>query len=83
VEHEPETASVIFRCVCDVNVREVGGEYLTEDNLLISGFHPVKLNVLQTAIIILLIICGLVVRVPGYISRGPGSIPGTNRFIEK
>jgi hypothetical protein len=28
-------------------------------------------------------LCGLVVRVPGYRSRGPGSIPGTTRFSEK
>jgi hypothetical protein len=27
--------------------------------------------------------CGLVVRVPGYRSRGPGSIPGYTRFSEK
>jgi hypothetical protein len=27
--------------------------------------------------------CGLVVRVPGYISRDPGSIPGAARFSEK
>jgi hypothetical protein len=26
--------------------------------------------------------CGLVVRVPGYRSRGPGSIPGSTRFSE-
>jgi hypothetical protein len=25
-------------------------------------------------------LCGLVVRFPGYRSRGPGSIPGTTRF---
>jgi hypothetical protein len=25
--------------------------------------------------------CGLVVRVPGYRSRGPGSIPGATRFF--
>jgi hypothetical protein len=25
--------------------------------------------------------CGLVVRVPGYRSRGPGSIPGDTRFL--
>jgi hypothetical protein len=30
-----------------------------------------------------LFICGLVVRVPGYRSRCPGSIPGVNRFSEK
>jgi hypothetical protein len=28
-------------------------------------------------------VCGLVVRVPGYRSRGPGSIPGATRFSEK
>jgi hypothetical protein len=28
-------------------------------------------------------LCGLVVRVLGYRSRGPGSIPGTTRFCEK
>jgi hypothetical protein len=27
--------------------------------------------------------CGLVVRVPGYRSRGPGSIPGTTRFFSE
>jgi hypothetical protein len=29
------------------------------------------------------LLCGLVVRVPGYRSRGPGSIPGATRFSEK
>jgi hypothetical protein len=28
-------------------------------------------------------LCGLVVRVPGYRSRGPGSIPGATRLSEK
>jgi hypothetical protein len=28
-------------------------------------------------------LCGLVVRVPGYRSRVPGSIPGATRFPEK
>jgi hypothetical protein len=28
-------------------------------------------------------LCGLVVRVPGYRSRGPGLIPGTNGFSEE
>jgi hypothetical protein len=28
-------------------------------------------------------LCGLVVRVPGYRSRGPGSILGANRLSEK
>jgi hypothetical protein len=29
------------------------------------------------------LLCGLVVRVPGYRSRSPGSIPGATRFSEK
>jgi hypothetical protein len=42
----------------------------------------------QYVIIIIIIIiidrlCGLVVRVLGYRSGGPGSIPGTTRFSEK
>jgi hypothetical protein len=28
-------------------------------------------------------LCGLVVRVPAYRSRGPGSIPAATRFSEK
>jgi hypothetical protein len=28
-------------------------------------------------------LCGLMVRVPGYRSRGPGSIPGTTRSSDK
>jgi hypothetical protein len=28
-------------------------------------------------------LCGLVARVPGYRSKGPGSIPGATRFSEK
>jgi hypothetical protein len=28
-------------------------------------------------------LCGLVVRVPGYRSRGPGLIPGDTKFSEK
>jgi hypothetical protein len=27
--------------------------------------------------------CGLVIRVPGYRSRGPGSIPGASRFSDE
>jgi hypothetical protein len=29
------------------------------------------------------LLCGLVVSVPGYRFRGPGSIPGATRFSEK
>jgi hypothetical protein len=51
-----------------------------------------KITFLKKHIIIIIIIiinvivdrrCGLVVRVPGYRSRGPGSIPGATRFCEK
>jgi hypothetical protein len=28
-------------------------------------------------------LCGIVVRVPGYRSRGPGSIPGATRFSSR
>jgi hypothetical protein len=28
-------------------------------------------------------LCGLALKVPGYRSRGPGSIPGATRFSEK
>jgi hypothetical protein len=28
-------------------------------------------------------LCGLLIRVPGYRSRGPGLIPGATRFSEK
>jgi hypothetical protein len=28
-------------------------------------------------------LCGIVIRVPGYRSKGPGSIPGATTFSEK
>jgi hypothetical protein len=37
----------------------------------------------ETAATVLDRLCGLVVRVPGYRSRGPGSISGAIRFSEK
>jgi hypothetical protein len=44
-------------------------------------------NFHQTFIIILYVkidrLYGLMVRVPGHRSRGPGSIPGATRFLEK
>jgi hypothetical protein len=49
-------------------------------------------NIINTNIIIYLTniinhldggLCGLAVTVPGYKSRGPGSIPGATRFSEK
>jgi hypothetical protein len=45
----------------------------------------VLLGLLGIKVCILLFdyLCGLMVRVPGYRSRGPGSIPSTIRFSEK
>jgi hypothetical protein len=45
-----------------------------------TGTATLKRGILQT---LLDRFCGLVVRVPGYTSRGPGSIPGAARFSEK
>jgi hypothetical protein len=49
--------------------------------------RSITVVVVVVVIIIIIIIinrlCGLVVRVPGYRSGGPGSIPGAARFSEK
>jgi hypothetical protein len=42
-----------------------------------DDFHYLTLTVKKDRL------CGLVVRVPGYRSRGQGSIPGATRFSEK
>jgi hypothetical protein len=39
--------------------------------------------IISSSIIIIDRLCDLVVRVPGYRSRGPGSIPCATRFSEK
>jgi hypothetical protein len=44
-----------------------------------SGSHCITL----TVVVIIDHLCGLVVRVPGYRSRGPGSLLGDIRFSEK
>jgi hypothetical protein len=41
-------------------------------------FFLIKLGVLYDDCV-----CGLVLKVPGYRSRAPGSIPGATRFSEK
>jgi hypothetical protein len=46
-----------------------------------EGFASVKYYILYYILYDRL--CGLVVRVLGYRSGGPGSIPGTTRFSEK
>jgi hypothetical protein len=40
------------------------------------------INIIIIIIIIIDRLCGLVIRVPSYISRGPGSIPSATRFSE-
>jgi hypothetical protein len=45
--------------------------------------HSLKIDIFTVSIICKDRLCGLVVRVPGYRSRGPGSIPGAIRFCEK
>jgi hypothetical protein len=51
------------------------------------GFDCSVVVVVIIIIIIIIIIimdfCGVVIRVPGYRSRGPGSIPGVTRFSGK
>jgi hypothetical protein len=43
----------------------------------LGSTHSVQRNLVRDSL------CGLVVRVPGYRSRGPGSFPDTTRFSEK
>jgi hypothetical protein len=56
----------------------------------VFGVAPQMMMMMMMMMIIIIIItsatdrlCGLVVRVPGYRSRDPGSIPGATRFSEK
>jgi hypothetical protein len=48
-----------------------------------SPWHCGRLSVYRQVPAYLDRLCGLVVRVPAYGSRGPGSIPGATRFSEK
>jgi hypothetical protein len=53
-------------------------------NSYVSYFEIMKLaEDKSTDFSMLFRLCGLVVRVPGYRSRGPGLIPGATRFSEK
>jgi hypothetical protein len=49
----------------------------------VKGFNLKKTICADVIQKLLKYVCGLVVRVPGYRSRGPGSIPGATRFSEK
>jgi hypothetical protein len=48
-----------------------------------NGARVVKFVTSKYLIFNSIMFCGLVVRVPGYRSRGPGSIPGATRFSDK
>jgi hypothetical protein len=62
------------RCIkCDVNVHNVGLHFLDK----------IYASVNLTSWVLTDRLCGLVVRVPGYRSRGRGSIPGATRLSEK
>jgi hypothetical protein len=45
-----------------------------------EGLHVIELFYIKFSVDRL---CGLVVRIPGYKSGGPGYIPGSTRFFEK
>jgi hypothetical protein len=62
-----------------------GRQHITMSHVI---WHHAKLRPCKSSAITTTIhdggpLCGLVVRVPGYRSRGPGSISGTTRFSEK
>jgi hypothetical protein len=46
-------------------------------HIVLNVHAPTEIDVVKDRL------CGLVVRVSGYRSRGPGSIPGATRFSEK
>jgi hypothetical protein len=53
---------------------------------IISVRRVITLSLLFLLLLLLVVVdrlCGLVVRVPGYRSRGSGSIPGATRFSEE
>jgi hypothetical protein len=58
---------------------------LTYCILSITQSHFIFLNsdLLRNNCVVMDHLCDLVVRAPGYRSRGPGSIPGATRFSEK
>jgi hypothetical protein len=70
--------------------RCIGGTYHLQLQGRKSAEHETSLLSGGSRIIIIIIIiiiidrlCGSMVRVPDYRSRGPGSIPGSTRFSEK
>jgi hypothetical protein len=50
-------------------------------NELTTNIFYIELNLNSLLIVTCDRLCGLVVRIPGYRSRGPGSIPGATKFF--
>jgi hypothetical protein len=48
-----------------------------------TDYMEISIKQIQLVVSAVDSLCGLVVRVPGYRSRGLGSIPGATRFSEK
>jgi hypothetical protein len=76
---EAETTQENIQDWLQLDERDFGFQLLTEEEisavtLFIIYFHQ---HYLYDRL------CGLVVRLPGYRSRGPGSIPGATKFSEK
>jgi hypothetical protein len=81
------TAYVVFTLITrgQFHVQyKVAGKSNTEDRRYRFILFTANLSYFRSVgTVILDRLCGLVVRVPGYRSRGPGSIPGTTKFSEK
>jgi hypothetical protein len=82
-EKVDRVSSITVRCAASGNSRI---RISTDIKFTVNYFHIDFLSYSKKIIRIMLSVdrlCGLVVRVPVYSSRGPGSIPGTTRFSEK
>jgi hypothetical protein len=79
---ESERKEKWFYCHSDYTVLELVTEFVGISELVKTS----NLNSLADLFTLLIIVdrlCGLLVRVPGYRSRGPGSIPSAIRLSEK
>jgi hypothetical protein len=74
MEHEVVASSL------EIHLRISG--HLNEHNDVVWGSEPPEEH-LESEYVVRDRLCGLVVRVPGYRSRGSGLIPGATRFSEK
>jgi hypothetical protein len=66
-----------LKFISEQNTSELLVHFVPLRATLIRVSAPIYYTYLNT------LLCGLVVRVPGYRSRGLGSIPGATRFSEK